>query len=184
MTGVQTCALPIYIMCMKHDLEEIKQKIRSDMIAEQQASVNLLKDVSQKTEHVIKLSDMVARAIDEALNKSSLQQSVEQKLKTLDESIRDIKYGVLNEVRELQKAASYIKGRIEAINKVAEILDRHVDASIANEKKVEELAQKMKTGELDPDSAKRGNKRSPGQRPERLKNLREARKIVDEDSED
>lgn len=169
---------------MKHNLEEIKQKIRSDMAAEQQVSVNLLKDVSQKTDHVSKLSDMVVRAIDEALNKAALQQSVEHRLKSLDESVRDIKYGVLNEVRELQKASSYIKGRIEALNKAAEILDKHVNAVIESELKVEELAQKMKSGELDPSSAKRGNKRSPGQRPERLKNLREAKKMIDEESDD
>jgi len=169
---------------MKHNLEEIKQKSRADMAAEQQASLNLLKDVSQKTEHVTKMSDMVARAIDDALNKASMQQSVELKLRSLDESIRDIKYGVLNEVKELQKAASYIKGRIEAFNKAAEILDKHIDAVVQAELKVEELAQKMKSGELDPSSAKRGNKRSPGQRPERLKNLREAKKMIDEESDD
>lgn len=169
---------------MKKNFDDLKKQLKLEIVSQQQAAANLLKEVSVRTENISKFSDMVVRAIDEALNKASQQNTLELKLKSIDGSCRDIKYGVLNEVRELQKAASYLKGRIEAFDKAGEILEIQISSILNAEIKVEELAQKMKSGELEIESAKKGNKRNPGQRPERLKNLREAKKMIDEEPGD
>jgi len=136
--------------------------------------------VTVKTDNISKFSDMVVRAIDEAVNKATRQQTLEERLKSLDASIKEIKYGVINEVRELQKAASYLKGTIEALDRATALTLNRIDHIVGEEAKVEELAQKMKSGELDPASVKRGNKRNTGERPERLKNLRAAKKLIEE----
>jgi hypothetical protein len=165
---------------MSNTYEKIKQQVGVDLAKEQQNAVKLLKEVTVKTDNISKFSDMVVRAIDEAINKASRQHSLEERLKSLDASIKEIKYGVINEVRELQKAASYLKGTIEALDKATALTLNRIDHVVGEEAKVEELAQKMKTGELDPASVKRGNKRSTGERPERLKNLRAAKKMIEE----
>jgi len=160
--------------------EKLKHHINVEMAQEKETAVKLLKEVTTKTDNISKFSDMVIRAIDEAINKASLQPSLEERLRTLDVSVKEIKYGVINEVRELQKAASYLKGTIESIDRMSKIVNDRIDISVGEEAKVEELAQKMKTGELDPGSVKRGNKRNTGERPERLKNLRAAKKMIEE----
>lgn len=165
---------------MSSTYEKIKQQVGVDLAKEQQNAVKLLKEVTVKTDNISKFSDMVVRAIDEAINKASRQQSLEERLKSLDASIKEIKYGVINEVRELQKAASYLKGTIEALDRATALTLNRIDHVVGEEAKVEELAQKMKTGELDPASVKRGNKRNTGERPERLKNLRAAKKMIEE----
>jgi len=165
---------------MSNTHEKIKQQIGVELAQEKQNAVKLLKEVTVKTDNVSKFSDMVVRAIDEAVNKATRQQTLEERLKSLDASIKEIKYGVINEVRELQKAASYLKGTIEALDRATALTLNRIDHVVGEEAKVEELAQKMKSGELDPASVKRGNKRNTGERPERLKNLRAAKKLIEE----
>jgi len=165
---------------MSNTHEKIKQQIGVELAQEKQNAVKLLKEVTVKTDNISKFSDMVVRAIDEAVNKATRQQTLEERLKSLDASIKEIKYGVINEVRELQKAASYLKGTIEALDRATALTLNRIDHIVGEEAKVEELAQKMKSGELDPASVKRGNKRNTGERPERLKNLRAAKKLIEE----
>jgi|DEB0MinimDraft_10_1074344.scaffolds.fasta_scaffold00590_3 galactokinase len=165
---------------MSNTHEKIKQQIGVELAQEKQNAVKLLKEVTVKTDNISKFSDMVVRAIDEAVNKATRQQTLEERLKSLDASIKEIKYGVINEVRELQKAASYLKGTIEALDRATALTLNRIDHVVGEEAKVEELAQKMKSGELDPASVKRGNKRNTGERPERLKNLRAAKKLIEE----
>jgi galactokinase len=165
---------------MSNTHEKIKQQIGVELAQEKQNAVKLLKEVTVKTDNISKFSDMVVRAIDEAVNKATRQQTLEERLKSLDASVKEIKYGVINEVRELQKAASYLKGTIEALDRATALTLNRIDHVVGEEAKVEELAQKMKSGELDPASVKRGNKRNTGERPERLKNLRAAKKLIEE----
>jgi len=165
---------------MSNTHEKIKQQIGVELAQEKQNAVKLLKEVTVKTDNISKFSDMVVRAIDEAVNKATRQQTLEERLKSLDASVKEIKYGVINEVRELQKAASYLKGTIEALDRATALTLNRIDHIVGEEAKVEELAQKMKSGELDPASVKRGNKRNTGERPERLKNLRAAKKLIEE----
>ena len=132
---------------MSNTHEKIKQQIGVELAQEKQNAVKLLKEVTVKTDNISKFSDMVVRAIDEAVNKATRQQTLEERLKSLDASIKEIKYGVINEVRELQKAASYLKGTIEALDRATALTLNRIDHVVGEEAKVEELAQKMKSGE-------------------------------------
>jgi len=128
---------------MSNTHEKIKQQIGVELAQEKQNAVKLLKEVTVKTDNISKFSDMVVRAIDEAVNKATRQQTLEERLKSLDASIKEIKYGVINEVRELQKAASYLKGTIEALDRATALTLNRIDHVVGEEAKVEELAQKM-----------------------------------------
>ena len=146
---------------MKNTVSKIQDKLV--------ASTDRLNKESASMDVVTTICNNMVRHLSLAVEGAKSRDTVEESYNTLLANIQVILNAVLEEPKKLQDQLSRMQMKIEAYNEILTDIEKESQRLDAQQKKQEELKRKDEAGELN-------KPRKPGQRPESLKAIRDARK--------
>lgn len=150
-------------------LEDLKEGLSKKL-----ESIDVQK-LSEQVKHARYLHDRIVPMINEVVMSASDKKSYEEAYKAVIDKLRAVHEKVAKEKQDAESMLLTSVGQQHLINDIMPTLEE-VEAeyntmrSKVQQEKVEEIAQKIESGELDPDAP-----REVGTRPERIKNIRSAK---------
>jgi len=150
-------------------LEDLKEGLNKKL-----ESIDVQK-LSEQVKYARYLHDRIVPMINEVVMSASDKKSYEEAYKAVIDKLRAVHEKVAKEKQDAESMLLTSVGQRHLINDIMPTLEE-VEAEYNTmrlkfqQDKVEEIAQKIESGELDPDAP-----REVGTRPERIKNIRSAK---------
>lgn len=150
-------------------LEDLKEGLSKKL-----ESIDVQK-LSEQVKYARYLHDRIVPMINEVVMSASDKKSYEEAYKAVIDKLRAVHEKVAKEKQDAESVLLTSVGQRHLINDIMPTLEE-VEAEYNTmrlkfqQEKVEEIAQKIETGEFDPDAP-----REVGTRPERIKNIRSAK---------
>ena len=160
------------------DIKELSDKIKSVSSAESKKSRARVEDLKSKIRHIEPLCSAVVERIRIILSGLNGDASPDEKLQYIVTNISALATTLSAEPSNVRTQITAAMASADAWDTAGSKIEEIVIGTIENNAKISAMAAAMKDGH---DYSK---PRKIGQRPESLKSIRQARKILEEDSDD